>query len=141
MTRITAGRVSPSAKVSSPLRKSRLGAGWAFLGATVVGMHEMRRLLSVFVLLVAVVLGVGILAPTSLVDAAAAQIEPLDEPVAEDPPGLGSIIGSPEAGPKPEDAGDRGGWAQLFLAVVLFVGVGFILTRIFKAATANQTAT
>lgn len=67
-------------------------------------------------------------------DGAGAQITPLGEEEADDPPGLGSIIGSPEAGPKPEDAGDRGGWAQLFLAVVLFGGVGFIFTRIFTGA-------
>ena len=81
---------------------------------------------------------VGVLAPAAWVDSAGAQIEPLDEVETEDPPGLGSIIGSPEAGPKTEDAGDRGGWAQLVLAVAVFGGVGFILTRVFRAASASD---
>jgi len=62
---------------------------------------------------------------------AAAQVTPLeDEP--DDAPGLGSIVGSPEAGPKPEDAGDRGGYAQLGLALVLVGAVGFIGLRIVR---------
>lgn len=65
---------------------------------------------------------------------------PVDaDPTSEDEiPGLGSIIGSPEAGPKPDDAGDRGGYAQLALAAVLFGGVGFILRKIFR--TTARTA-
>ncbi len=123
-----------SRKVSGPPRKSRLEAGRRF-AATVVEMkrpscvrpagfrpHLLTLVLAIF------------LAVAAIPDVAAAQVTPLGEEQADDPPGLGSIIGSPEAGPKPEDAGDRGGWAQLFLAVVLFGGVGFLLTRIFGAA-------
>ena len=51
------------------------------------------------------------------------------EPV-EPAPGLGNIVGSPEPGPDPTDAGDRGGWAQLGLAVLLFGAIGFIISRI-----------
>ncbi len=99
-------------------------------------LPRLRALLGASLLLVAA------LAPAALMPAApaSAQIEPLDEVEREDPPGLGSIIGSPEAGPKPEDAGDRGGWAQLVLAVAVFGGVGFILTRVFRAASAGDRA-
>lgn len=54
----------------------------------------------------------------------------------EELPGLGKIIGSPDAGPDPQDAGDRGGWAQLALAGVLLVGVGFITFRIARGVRA-----
>lgn len=67
-----------------------------------------------------------------LVDASA-QITPIDEEP-DDAPGLGSIVGSPEAGPKPEDPGDRGGYAQLGLALVLLAGVGFIGSRVVREA-------
>ncbi len=71
-----------------------------------------------------------------------AQITPIDEEP-DDAPGLGSIIGSPEAGPKPEDPGDRGGYAQLGLALVLVCGVGFIASRVVrdaKRAKRSQTS-
>lgn len=64
---------------------------------------------------------------------AAAQVTPLDEEP-DDAPGLGSIVGSPDAGPDPEDPGDRGGYAQLGLALVLFAGVAFIASRIVRDA-------
>lgn len=102
-------------------------------------MFVVRRLAAVFVLTLAMVAPIvvaGFDAAAAASVASPGQIEPLDEVETEDPPGLGSIIGSPEAGPKPEDPGDRGGWAQLFLAVVVFGGVGFILTRVFRAANA-----
>lgn len=67
-----------------------------------------------------------------LVDASA-QITPIDEEP-DDAPGLGSIVGSPEAGPKPEDPGDRGGYAQLGLAVVILAGIGFIASRVVREA-------
>lgn len=70
-------------------------------------------------------------APTS------AQITPIDEEP-DDAPGLGSIIGSPEAGPKPTDPGDRGGYAQLGLAIVLVGGVGFIAWRIVSEARRSK---
>jgi len=69
----------------------------------------------------------------AFVDAAAAQVQDLNPEPVEDPPGLGNIVGSPDPGPKPTDAGDRGGAAQLTLAVVLFGGVGFIGFRISRA--------
>ncbi len=71
------------------------------------------------------------------VDFAAAQVTPLDDDP-EDAPGLGSIIGSPDAGPDPDDAGDRGGYAQLGLAVVLLVAVSFIGWRIFRESKRNR---
>lgn len=69
---------------------------------------------------------------------AGAQITPLDEEQ-EEAPGLGDITGSPEAGPDPEDAGDRGGFAQLTLAVVLGGAILFIGSRLIRAARANQS--
>lgn len=46
------------------------------------------------------------------------------------PPDAGRIIGSPDAGPKPQQSGDRGGWAQFLTLAVITVGVGFIMWRI-----------
>jgi len=37
-----------------------------------------------------------------------------------------TIVGCPDAGPKPENPGDRGGYAQLLTLLVLAGGVGFI---------------
>lgn len=56
----------------------------------------------------------------------------------EDYPGLNVIIGSPEAGPKPTDAGDRGGWLQFALLGTLVVAVAVVLVRILRAATRHQ---
>lgn len=61
-----------------------------------------------------------------------AQITPIDDQPETDAPGLGNIIGSPDAGPDPQDAGDRGGWAQLVLAGVMAGGVVFIGSRIIR---------
>ena len=41
-----------------------------------------------------------------------------------------TIIGCPDAGPKPENPGDRGGYAQLLTLVVLAGGVGFIAIKV-----------
>ena len=46
----------------------------------------------------------------------------------------GRIIGSPDAGPDPQQSGDRGGWAQLLTLGALAAGVGFITWRIVAAA-------
>ena len=78
-----------------------------------------------------------------------AQDDPVDEPPAEDPAddlpdGARTIVGSPDAGPKPEDAGDRGGWAQLLLLGVLVAAVGVIgwrISRAVRAGPASPTAT
>lgn len=68
----------------------------------------------------------------------AAQITPIDEEP-DDAPGLGSIIGTPDAGPEPEDAGDRGGYAQLGIAALMLFGVLFIGSRIVLSARQNNT--
>ncbi len=44
----------------------------------------------------------------------------------------GRIIGSPGAGPKPENPGDRGGYAQLLTLAVMVGGVGFIGWRVTR---------
>ncbi|MEQ8840012.1 MAG: hypothetical protein RIB98_03450 [Acidimicrobiales bacterium] len=41
-----------------------------------------------------------------------------------------TIIGCADAGPAPENPGDRGGYAQLLTLVVLASGVGFILVKV-----------
>ena len=83
-----------------------------------------------------VALMAGTVAPGSG-DRAGAQI--VEDDSTDEAPGLGNIIGSPEAGPDPEDAGDRGGWAQLVLAVVLFGGIVFIAWRIATGLRTQQT--
>lgn len=65
-----------------------------------------------------------------------AQVTPLNDEIEQEAPGLGNIVGSPDAGPDPTDPGDRGGWAQLVLAVVLFGAIGFILRKVFNLAGA-----
>ena len=44
-----------------------------------------------------------------------------------------TIIGCPDAGPAPENPGDRGGYAQLLTLAVLVGGVGFIAWRVSRA--------
>jgi len=66
-----------------------------------------------------------------------AQVTPHeDEP--DEAPTLGRITGSPDPGPAPEDAGDRGGAAQLGLALVLFGGLVFIAVRIRAESKRNR---
>ena len=84
-------------------------------------------------------LGAGTPALILEADAVAAQIAPLDEEV-DEAPGLGDITGSPEPGPAPEDAGDRGGLAQLSLAIILIGAVVFIASRVILAARARGGA-
>ena len=49
-----------------------------------------------------------------------------------------TIVGCPDAGPKPENPGDRGGYAQLLTLLVLAGGVGFIATKISLAVRAGD---
>ena len=44
-----------------------------------------------------------------------------------------TIIGCPDAGPAPENPGDRGGYAQLLTLAVLVGGVGFIAWKVTRA--------
>ncbi len=55
-------------------------------------------------------------------------------PVYEVPPGADRIIGSPEAGPKPQQSGDRGGSLQFVTLGAVAAAVGFIMWRIARAA-------
>jgi len=57
------------------------------------------------------------------------------------PEELGNIIGSPDPGPEPEDAGDRGGWAQLALLGVLVAVVALVLRHLFRSANRNEPPT
>ena len=51
----------------------------------------------------------------------------------------GRIIGSPDAGPKPEHNGERGGYAQLLTMLGIFVAVGFVAWRIRREMNAAAT--
>lgn len=55
-------------------------------------------------------------------------------PVPEIPAGADRIIGSPEAGPKPQQSGDRGGSLQFATLGVVAAAVAFIMWRIVRAA-------
>ena len=55
-------------------------------------------------------------------------------PVPEVPAGANRIIGSPEAGPKPQQSGDRGGSLQFATMGAVAAAVAFIMWRIARAA-------
>jgi hypothetical protein len=93
------------------------------------------------VALLVIVIALGTTAIVPKIEASGLQEDPAPAEVATEPediPGLGSIIGSPEPGPKPEDAGDRGGWAQLALGGIVIGGVAFIVRKIFREAEAGR---
>lgn len=52
----------------------------------------------------------------------------------------GRIIGSPSAGPKPDNPGDRGGYAQLLTAIVLFTALAFIAWNIRREMLKGRRA-
>ncbi|MEO0494591.1 MAG: hypothetical protein AAF081_14370 [Actinomycetota bacterium] len=52
----------------------------------------------------------------------------------------GRIIGSPAAGPKPENPGDRGGYAQLLTAFMIFAGLSFIAFQIWRETAKARRA-
>ena len=54
-------------------------------------------------------------------------------PVYDVPAGADRIIGSPEAGPKPQQSGDRGGSLQFATLGAVAAAVGFIMWRIVRA--------
>ena len=54
-------------------------------------------------------------------------------PVYEVPAGADRIIGSPEAGPKPQQSGDRGGSLQFATLGAVAAAVVFIMWRIARA--------
>ena len=45
-----------------------------------------------------------------------------------------TIIGCDDAGPKPTNPGDRGGWAQFMTLGAVALGLAFIATKIIRAA-------
>lgn len=101
--------------------------------------HRFLAQLIVAVAVLVIALGTTMIVPKT--GASGLQDDPAPAEVESDPeeiPGLGSIIGSPDPGPKPEDAGDRGGWAQLALGSVMILGVGFIVRKIFREAEAGR---
>ena len=49
-----------------------------------------------------------------------------------------TIVGCADPGPKPENPGDRGGYAQLLTLGALVGGIGFIAFRVVRAARAAQ---
>ncbi len=59
-------------------------------------------------------------------------------PVYEMPPGADRIIGSPDPGPDPQHAGDRGGSLQFVTLGAVAVAVAFIAWRISRATRAAR---
>ncbi len=57
------------------------------------------------------------------------------------PDDAGHSVGSPDAGPRPEHPGDRGGWAQLSVLGLLVAAVSFIMWRIFHDARGGRKGT
>lgn len=55
-------------------------------------------------------------------------------PVVEVPAGAGRIIGSPHAGPQPQQSGDRGGRLQLATLGALAAAVALIAWRVVRAS-------
>ena len=55
-------------------------------------------------------------------------------PVYEIPAGADRIIGSPDPGPEPQHAGDRGGSLQFVTLGAVAVAVAFIMWRIARSA-------
>jgi hypothetical protein len=103
-------------------------------------MNDSRLIhLGMIVLTAGLILGaVAHLTTVDWIGPAGAQLTPIDDEPDVETPGLGEIIGSPEAGPDPEDAGDRGGWAQLTLAGVMLGGVLFIARRVVKESRSGR---
>jgi len=56
------------------------------------------------------------------------------DPVVEVPAGAGRIIGSPHAGPQPQQSGDRGGRLQLATLGALTAAVALIAWRVVRAS-------
>ena len=44
-----------------------------------------------------------------------------------------TIVGCDDAGPKPQNPGDRGGWAQFLTLGAVAVGLAFIATKVVRA--------
>lgn len=57
------------------------------------------------------------------------------------PEGSDTIIGTPEAGPKPQNSGDRGGWAQLVTLAMIVGAVLFIVWRIRASSIRGRAST
>lgn len=72
---------------------------------------------------------IGVLAVMMVEPVAAFSAQVTDPDFLDD---AGRIIGSPAAGPKPENPGDRGGYAQLLTLAVMAGGVAFIGWRIAR---------
>ncbi len=85
----------------------------------------MRTVIAVVIMLVASLMVSG---------AAGGQIVPIDDEPGAEAPGLGDIVPRPEPGPAPEDAGDRGGWAQLLLGAAIMAGAAIFLVRLVRMA-------
>jgi hypothetical protein len=49
-----------------------------------------------------------------------------------------TILRCTEDPPRPQNPGDRGGYAQLLTLAVLASGVGFIMIKVFRAGMASQ---
>ena len=95
-----------------------------------------RRAIAVVIIAMTVV-GVSP-APAAMIGGASADDASVIQPAGAVPDDAGHSIGSPDAGPKPEQSGDRGGSAQLTLLALLIVAVSFVMWKIFHGARGGQ---
>lgn len=100
-------------------------------------MTVLRRVLVAAPLALVLLVGAGG-APAGAQDPTTTLVTEDDGAPATLPPELGNIVGSPDPGPEPEDAGDRGGWAQLAVLGALVVVVGLVLRHLFRSANRNE---
>ena len=54
-------------------------------------------------------------------------------------PDIPSGIPQPNSGHAPQASGDRGGWAQLTLLLLILLGLAFIGWRIFRSVRASRS--
>ena len=95
-----------------------------------------RRAIAIVIIAMTVV-GVSP-APAAMFGGASAADASVMQPAGAVPDDAGHSIGSPDAGPKPEQSGDRGGSAQLTLLALLIVAVSFVMWKIFHGARGGR---
>jgi len=77
-------------------------------------------------------------APTTIIGGVSPASASVIQPAGAVPDDAGHSIGSPDAGPKPQQSGDRGGSAQLTLLALLIVAVSFIMWKIIHGARGGR---